>query len=162
MVLMNEGKGLCDGWRKQYYSQWLSGKTIGQLCSEYLYGMEWIWSYYTGKMDMICFNWCYSMGMPPLWGDILRHLRTRTGPSFPGTVAVRAEDITPVEQLCLVLPPDSWHLLQHAPRERQLLVRAPWLFPREFGFSTVGKRFFWECEAEIPVPSIAQVKVLLG
>ena len=161
MVLMNEGKGLCDGWRKQYYSQWLNGKSTTQLCGEYLYGMEWIWSYYTGKMDMICFNWCYSMGMPPLWGDILRHLRTRTGPAFPGTVTVRAEDITPVEQLCLVLPADSWHLLQHAPRERQLIVRAPWLFPREFGFSTVGKRFFWECEAEIPVPTILNVKALL-
>ncbi len=166
VALMNtgEGGGLRDGWRKQYYSQWLRGKTIGELCGEYLYGMEWIWSYYTGKMDQICFNWCYSMGMPPLWGDILHHLRKHriTIPrQFPGTIAVRAEDIRPVEQLCLVLPPDSWHLLDGAPRERQLIVRAPWLFPREFGFSTVGKRFFWECEAEIPVPTIVNVKALL-
>ena len=105
------------------------------------------------------------MGMPPLWSDILHHLRKNriTIPrQFPGTIALRAEDIRPVEQLCLVLPPDSWHLLDHAPRERQLIVRAPWLFPREFGFSTVGKRFFWECEAEIPVPTIVNVKALLA
>ena len=102
------------------------------------------------------------MGMPPLWADILSYLRKRGAPSFPGTIAVRAEDIRPVEQLCLVLPPDSWHLLDGAPRERQLIVRAPWLFPREFGFSTVGKRFFWECEAEIPVPTIVNVKALLA
>jgi len=161
-ILMNEGDNFfVDDWHSRYCNAWLGGKEVDQLCADYLYGMQWIWAYYTGKMDTVCFNWCYPVGMPPLWSDILCKLRSGGAPVFTGTVDVRAEDIQPVEQLCLVLPPDSWHLLAHAPRERQLLVRAPWLFPREFGFSTVGKRFFWECEAEIPVPSIAQVKVLL-
>jgi 5'-3' exonuclease len=160
LVCKEEEILLGDDWREQYCNAWLGGREKGQLCTEYLYGMQWIWAYYTGKMDTICFNWCYPVGMPPLWSDILRQLRGGA-PAFPGTAMLRAEDIRPTEQLCLVLPPDSWHLLDGAPRERQLLVRAPWLFPRKFGFSTVGKRFFWECEAEIPVPTIAQVKVLL-
>ncbi len=165
-AILMEGGDLVKGWRGRYYGRWLGGfANASRLCGDYLYGMEWIWSYYTGDMNQICYNWCYPSGMPPLWADILRHLRKHRGAiesHFPGAVAVRAEDILPVEQLCLVLPPDSWHLLDGASRERQLLVRAPWLFPRTFGFSTVGKRFFWECEAEIPVPTIQQVKMLLA
>ena len=102
----------------------------------------------------------YPLHMPPLWSDILGHLRTKRediAKQFPGMIQVRREDIRPVEQLCLVLPVDSWHLLEHASREKKLIVRAPWLFPRSFGFTSVGKRYFWECEADIPVPTIRQV-----
>jgi hypothetical protein len=37
-----------------------------------------------------------------------------------------------------------------------------WLFPTEFGFESVGKRWFWECEADIPIPSILEVKKILA
>jgi 5'-3' exonuclease len=161
---LNGRDGLVEGWRDIYRQRWLEGGR-NDLCATYLYGMEWIWAYYTGKLDMICYNWMYPLHMPPLWCDILTYLRThrrQTMTQFPGENPVRREDILPVEQLCLVLPADSWHLLEHASREKKLIVRAPWLFPRSFEFTSIGKRYFWECEAEIPVPSIRQVKMLLG
>jgi 5'-3' exonuclease len=161
----SDGKeGLVEGWKDIYRQRWLEGGRT-DLCATYLYGMEWIWSYYIGNSDKICYNWMYPLHMPPLWSDILGHLRTKRediAKQFPGMIQVRREDIRPVEQLCLVLPVDSWHLLEHASREKKLIVRAPWLFPRSFGFTSVGKRYFWECEADIPVPTIRQVKMLLG
>jgi 5'-3' exonuclease len=115
-----------------------------------------------GKMDQICFNWFYPEGLPPLWGDIVTHMHELKKPIiFPGEILVRREDIQPVEQLCLVLPLESWGLLPFGSCQRQLVERAPWLFPSSFGFGSVGKRYFWECEAEIPVPSIVEVKRIL-
>jgi len=195
-VLM-KGSVIRDNWRELYYKEWLGGEEVkGQLCEEYLYGIQWIWAYYTGKMDQVCFNWFYPGGLSPLWVDILnltrrlnslhsslrtrtgeclvrkavdddvlnltRHPRTPTIKCFPGEIKVRREDIQPVEQLCLVLPVDSWGLIPYGSRQRQLIEKAPWLFPSSFGFGSVGKRYFWECEAEIPVPSIAEVKAILG
>jgi hypothetical protein len=62
---------------------------------------------------------------------------------FPGTVQVRVTDIRPVEQLAAVLPLESWGLIPPC-AERSLPL--------------LGKRFFWECEAMIPIPSIMEIK----
>lgn len=156
------GKRLSPNWRTQYYQQWLGGDDNRRtLCANYIYGIQWIWSYYRGLNENICFNWFYSEGLPPLWSDLLNYIQKDIIGAFPGTVRIRREDIRPIEQLCLVLPLESWHLLG-SNREKELVQKAPWLFPESFGFSSVGKRFFWECEADIPVPSICEVKAILG
>ena len=158
-VLVNSG-GLRKDWKKIYYRKWLDGP-IDTFCQEYLYGMNWIWSYYTGKVDMVCFNWSYSWSMPPLWSTLAWYLRKWGAINFPGTIAIQKEGIRPIEQLALVLPLQSWFLLGRN-KERLLFEKAPWLFPKSFGFSSVGKRFFWECEPEIPVPTIVEVKYILA
>ena len=80
-ILIGNDYSFVDGWREQYCNTWLGGREKGQLCAEYLYGMQWIWAYYTGKMDIVCYNWCYPVGMPPLWDDILRRLHERGAPA---------------------------------------------------------------------------------
>ena len=80
---------------------------------------------------------------------------------FPGTVYVRGTDIRPVEQLAVVLPLESWGLLPPC-AERSVPLLAPYWFPSSFSFHSVGKRFFWECEAMIPIPSILEVKRVLS
>ena len=110
---------------------------------------------------MVCFNWSYSWSMPPLWSTLAWYLRKWGAINFPGTIAIQKEGIRPIEQLALVLPLQSWFLLGRN-KERLLFEKAPWLFPKSFGFSSVGKRFFWECEPEIPVPTIVEVKYILA
>jgi 5'-3' exonuclease len=68
--------------------------------------------------------------------------------------------IRPVEQLALVLPLSSWSLVPAGP-ERKLPYVAPHLFPESFGFDSIGKRYFWECESMIPLPSIQTVKEII-
>lgn len=163
-AILMEGRQLRPDWRGVYYRRWLGGiENKDKLCETYLYGIQWIWAYYLGKMNQICFNWCYPEYLSPLWGDIATHMRELKMPIvFPGLISVKREDIQPVEQLCLVLPVESWNLIPFGSPQRQLVEKAPWLFPSSFGFGSVGKRYFWECEAEIPVPSIAEVKAILG
>jgi 5'-3' exonuclease len=131
------------------------------ICETYLYGIQWIWAYYTGQNSSVCFNWYYPHSLPPLWEWICAYLIKHSLPAFPETVWVKAEDIRPVEQLTLVLPLESWSLIPPC-KEKQFPSLAPQFYPAAFSFESVGKRFFWECETQIPMPSIRELKAILA
>lgn len=152
-----KGDGLHHDWKKKYQTRFFPGHAQSSIVDEYLYGFQWIWAYYTGRMTEICFNWYYPFSLPPLWEWVREAVNQNALPDFPKTVRVRAEDIRPTEQLALVLPLESWSLIPPCP-ERQFPYVAPQFYPAAFSFDSVGKRFFWECEAEIPMPSIVELK----
>lgn len=164
-VLIN-GKQLTNNWREIYMTHFFNGlsfnkKDISAVCKEYLFGMQWIWAYYTGANEDVCFNWFYPFNLPPLWQwlrDYLQELKEL--PAFPEKVLVRASDIRPVEQLALVLPLESWSLIPEC-KERLLPQLAPQFYPSAFTFESTGKRYFWECESQIPLPSILEVKEII-
>jgi 5'-3' exonuclease len=160
-----EGRVLSPQWQEKYMTAFL-GQSYDKwgkhnICTEYLYGIQWIWAYYLGDSKKICFNWFYPYTLPPLWEWIRDFLTTNSLPTFPGTVYITASDIRPVEQLALVLPLKSWDLIPSC-REKKLPVIAPHLYPTSFSFDSVGKRFFWECESMIPIPSIMEIKALVS
>ena len=146
-------KQLCIGWQEKY-AQFLSGSKE-EICREYLLGIQWIWSYYTG--NDVCFNWYYPHNLPPLWEWICTYLSTHPIPTLE--IHIRGSDIKPVEQLALVLPLESWSLLPLS--LRCLPFFAPQYYPHTFSFESIGKRYFWECEPLIPIPSILEIKHIL-
>jgi len=148
------GPRLRGDWQLVYRKIFLQEADVKDTVRVYYEGLRWIWDYYRGKE--ICYNWYYPWTMPPLWSEIANGTGVNSVP-----VVVRGSDIQPVEQLCLVLPPASWDLIPSL-KHRGLLTKAPYLFPKGFRFSSVGRRFFWECEAEIPIPSIREVKAILN
>ena len=148
------GNRLRPDWRLVYRKIFLQEADVKDTVRVYYEGLRWIWDYYRGKE--ICYNWYYPWSVPPLWLEIANGTGVNSVP-----VVVRGSDIQPVEQLCLVLPPASWDLIPSA-KHRGLMAKAPYLYPKGFRFSSVGRRFFWECEAEIPIPSILDVKRILG
>jgi 5'-3' exonuclease len=159
-----QGNQLAPRWQMTYMTQFLKGlykkENMDLLSKEYLYGIQWIWSYYLGKKNNVCFDWFYPHSLPPLWSWIRDVLDTESLSSFPNKVYVTATDICPAEQLALVLPLSSWHLIPNS-KEKQLPLIAPYLFPSTFTFESVGKRYFWECEACIPIPTICDIKQLI-
>jgi 5'-3' exonuclease len=151
-----------DRWYVRYQKQFFPGQTTESVAEVYLYGLQWIWSYYTGRMENVCFNWYYPFSLPPLWSWVVSILQTGMY-LFPTTVQLKAHDIRPVEQLALVLPLESWSLIpSHAVKERKFPLLAPQFFPSSFGFESVGKRYFWECEAMIPLPSMVELKAIIS
>lgn len=165
-VLLESNRKLVDNWRQVYLMRFFPGfcsSDISAISKEYLYGIQWIWAYYTGRHEDICYDWCYTFTLPPLWSWVCAYLQQEDGlPAFPGDgKRIRAIDIQPVEQLALVLPLESWSLLPPCP-QRALPYLAPHLFPATFSFDTIGKRFFWECESMIPLPSIRTVKHIVS
>jgi len=151
--LLQDGH-LRSDWTKVYRDKFLEGTERVATCQVYMQGLHWIWNYYRGKE--ICYNWYYAWDLPPLWSELVEFKGSHEVP-----LVVKGSDILPVEQLCLVLPPASWHLIPTM-KHRTLMQKAPYLFPKSFHFESVGKRWFWECEAKIPIPSIYEVKVLLA
>ncbi len=154
---------------------------------QYINALEWIYNYYccSGLQEAVDFNWMYPYSTAPLFGAVSAIF---TGFSAPFDNSVRVSGLCPVakptvtepqldsvqdsvrvlmakptvtEQLAIVLPPASWYLIPKCP-ERQLLVKAPYLFPKgELKYYSFGKRFTWECEAHIPIPTISDVRSIL-
>jgi 5'-3' exonuclease len=152
---------LISNWREKYLQVFFSEK-VSKICKEYLYGIQWIWAYYTGDWNKICFNWFYPYNLPPLWSSLYTCMTDGDGLcEFPATIYIRAADISPVEQLTLVLPIESWNLLP-ACTEREFPYLAPQYFPSQFGFESIGKRYFWECESLIPLPTILELKHIIS
>ena len=153
--ILLEKRKLCTNWQEKYMT-FFHGFDIHRICKEYLYGIQWIWSYYTGQE--VCFNWYYPHSVPPLWEWIYSYLHTNPLPLQD--VLLKATDITPVEQLTLVLPLESWSLVPPC-TERILPFIAPHYYPATFTFESVGKRYFWECEAMIPMPNMLEIKEIV-
>lgn len=149
-----------DDWRSVYRRS-LQGSEGMDGIRTYLQGLGWIWDYYRGVP--VCYNWYFPWSVPPLWSDLGKGLTENPGYVKAVPIVVGAADILTAEQLCLVLPPSSWNLIPSvASKQRRFMTVAPWYFPSEFEFCSIGRRFFWECEPKIPIPSIQEVKALLS
>lgn len=162
-ILVERDGSLKTDWHSLYLTRFFPGivytsKNIQKVCEEYLYGIQWTWAYYTGQTERVCYDWYYPHTLPPLWTWLSSYPSSL--PVLSGSVRLSAEDIDPQEQLGLVLPPKSWGFIRN-PRIRQLRRLLPHYFPTDFEFESVGKRYFWECEAILPVPSLSEIKTVL-
>ena len=154
---LSQIEDLRGDWVARYTK--LAGPSM-ESCKEYINGIKWIWSYYTGKS--VCYNWYYPYVLPPLWSALVMYLNSHTmclQSEMP--ICVRIEELRPVEQLVLVLPLESWSLIPACPEKRISMI-APQFFPSTFEFESVGKRFFWECEAMIPILTVMELKALIS
>ena len=109
--------------------------------------------YYTGnkKIDMY---WYYPWYLPPLFKDIMGvpFVRPKSDPA--------PNEITPIGQLIMVLPIESYALLPTW--ARGLPYERPEFYPSTWTFFSCGRRQLWECEPMIPMLpwSIVKKKVL--
>lgn len=151
-----------DVYAKAFFPGW-GARDVPEICREYVSGLQWIWSYYMTDKDAVCYNWYYPHSLPPLWTWLAAMKGSEVEEAWKvrrETAVIRATDIRPVEQLALVLPVSSWSLIP-SEEVRSFPLRAPYYFPTEFELDSVGKRFFWECEPKIPIPSIFELKQIL-
>jgi len=128
---------LAKNWKDIY-----ARHTPEEAIPEYLYGIQWIVDYYSGKpVDTM---WFYPWHLPPLWADLVSATPSiKKGDNY-------IKPLEPQEQLSLVLPMDSWHLLRDR-KLRRAPVLLPQFWPIRFGFISLGKSWMWECEADIPI-----------
>jgi 5'-3' exonuclease len=158
--------GLIDNWQEIYHKEFISSTDpIQTICMNYLDGIVWNWLYYIGQYQRICYNWYYPHRLPPLWNwldaSMIHHYKEYRTSEHSGTVQfniqVMESDIKTTEQLTIVLPLESWYLIPQC-MERQFPLYAPQFYPDRFGFDSVGKLFFWECESLIPIPTIIELR----
>jgi 5'-3' exonuclease len=147
--------GLISGWEEVYKQKWLHGAGAEQVVGEYLRGLQWIIDYYLGRP--VSYSWYFPWNVPPLWKDVVANLEVDRDITAPP----ETKPVAPQEQLAMVLPMDSWWLLRE-PRLRSLPARLPAYWPRQFGFFSVGRRWLWECEAQLPILTPERLDVALG
>jgi 5'-3' exoribonuclease 2 len=149
------GATLTTDWRETYYTRWLRGAGAEQAVDEFKRGLQWIMDYYQGKP--VSYSWYFPWNLPPLWGDLHAGLLAASGGLKAAPVSA---PVAPQEQLAMVLPMSSWGLVRRADL-RALPGKAPAFWPTRFGFFSAGKRWMWECEAEVPIISVERLRGLL-
>lgn len=131
-------------WKEVYHTKWMSDININLACSYYIYGIQWVYDYYTAQRLVDLF-WMYPSSLPPLWSDLYQF---RNKECIIEKLS-RSDALQPHEQLALVLPLSSWLLLRDK-KLRELPTQYPQFWCKEFSFFSVGRRMLWECEANIP------------
>jgi len=152
--LTHEGK-LKDSWRDEYWKfihPLIKPQDMNRICHEYIKGFSWILDYYRGRQ--VNRSWMFPAWIPPLWSDLAKFTGELLKDTSPGITPL------PQEQLAMVLPLESWGLIRD-PRLRRLPHLAPQMWPRKFGFISLGRKWLWECEALIPVLTASRLRDIL-
>lgn len=154
--------GLVADWRKIYREKWLRGASVERTCELYFQGLQWILDYYLGRP--VSYSWYYPWFVPPLWSELLREANKAAAAAAAANLLPPppppSSPVAPQEQLAMVLPMGSWWLVR-SPQLRALPSRAPAYWPTSFGFFSAGKRWMWECEAEVPILCVERIRALL-
>jgi 5'-3' exonuclease len=135
-----------DGWEEKYYTKFLNNNKSESL-TQYLKGLQWILDYYNGVK--IEFDWYYPYMYTPLWKDVYNCIDSLNNKRF---IYEHTEPITPEQQLMLVLPPESYHLNPNV-QYRNFPTQYPQYYPVKFDVHSLGKKYIYECETNIPIIS---------
>ena len=142
-------------WRDKYWN-WIHPHWTEEhkdyICAEYLKGFQGILDYYQGIF--VNKSWMFPAWIPPLWSDLASYVKE--------VGAIDLEDVSPEpqEQLAMVLPLESWGLIR-SNNLRRLPTLSPQMWPLNFGFFSLGRRWLWECEARIPVLTAGRLREIL-
>jgi 5'-3' exonuclease len=157
-----DGERLVADWQSVYARvalgslEGLEAHYLEDSARQYIHALEWTYNYYCKGTDSVSFMYMYNYPTAPLFEAVAAVFN---GFDLP---AIAADERRPTahEQLALVLPSRSYWLIPKC-KERKLFAAAPQLFPSEWQYYSFGKRFFWECEPEIPIPTIQELRELL-
>lgn len=137
-----------NGWQKRYYKALFNVDDDElrkkQICTNYLEGLEWTMKYYTvGCPD---WRWTYKYSYPPLLEDLLKYI-----PYFETTfVEPQPKNaVTPLVQLCYVLPKPSLRLLPEDLYDALIKEHDAW-YRTDYEFVWAYCKFFWESHVEFP------------
>jgi 5'-3' exonuclease len=160
-ALLSSGeKALDESWREVYWENiypYVNGEAKDHICAEYLRGFQWILDYYQGRP--VNMSWMFPAWIPPLWSDLFGFCERRG--DFLPVIEIAETRPLPQEQLAMVLPLESWGLVRDS-KLRRLPVQMPQMWPRKFGFFSLGRKWLWECEARIPVITAGRLREEIG
>lgn len=145
--------GMMDGWKETYYSTFLINNKE-RVLKEYVYGLQWILDYYVG--NPIDIDWYFPWMTTPFFEDVVQYLH-KADPEIQYTIN---EYIEPEQQLALVLPVQSYNLIENK-LYKEFPKLYPQFYPTTFGFHSLGKKWFYECESNIPAFSTRFLRSVL-
>jgi 5'-3' exonuclease len=153
------GVGVNSNYRNNYYKHYFDvnddelEEFVEKLVKHYLRGVKWVSQYYFHKI--IDWDWYYSYDYPPFITDIAKYMCNMNNITFKET-----KPMTPLEQLLIILPPQSKYLL---PKEFVRLTNNPnsslaHLYPIDFEIDFLYKHRYWEGIPKLPPLEIKLVR----
>lgn len=153
-------------WRDRYYQKLFDINNpndsenryeIDKICHLYLEGIFWNFHYY--NYGCISYEWCYPYAYPPTFNDLYNYM-DRFISDINLLDIPKARPVKPFEQLLMVLPQQSSHLL---PREygRLMLDENSDIieyYPSRYEIETTNKYYLWECSPKLPYVITQNIK----
>lgn len=152
-------------WKATYYHTLLQImpsdiKAMDALCENFLQGIQWNVDYYFN--NKFSHDWYYRYPLAPFVADIIRYMSKLNNDSLPSIPKLNLT-MTPVEQLMVVLPHHSQHLLPAnvIPIVSDVSSGVTHLYPTNFQVITLCKTQLWECIPILPAIEVHKVKAAL-
>jgi 5'-3' exoribonuclease 1 len=150
-----------SGWEIRYYKTLFNVDITEELCEEicknYLEGLEWTMKYYTvGCAD---WRWCYKYSYPPLLADLVRFFPDKNEFQFINNL--RPRPVSPLVQLCYVLPKQSLTLLPEKLYSSLMAEHDNW-YKTDCDFKWAYCRYFWEAHVQLPDIDIDELEKFVG
>lgn len=146
-------------WQYRYYKALfkvnIDDERRKQISVNYLEGLEWTMKYYTTSCSD--WRWCYKYNYPPLLEDLYKYI-----PSFDNQFLkiVEPSPVSPMVQLCYVLPKPSLSLLP--PNLHKILMeKHEHMYKTECEFIWSYCRYFWECHVDLPDIDIDELEQIV-
>ena len=145
---------LVENWRDLYDEKAFFGMNAEKVANHYFESLAWTLAYYSGTY--VDTHWYFPWPLPPRFETLSKVLATRTSLTLPHTGRT---PLKPLEQLAMVLPQSSFHLL---PAEYAELIKAyPQYWPVSWESYSFGRRFLWECEPLIPLVPPERIQTMI-
>lgn len=149
-----------EGWRESYYKYYFniikvnsSKENISQICSTYVEGLQWNVKYYFDKCPS--WKWFYPYRAAPILRDLCQYFNNRIYEVDFGI----SEPYNPIEQLCLVIPKYSSHLLPEN-ISKLLMSDNPTIalyYPDKYNLDLLNNYWFHECDPILPILNDGEV-----
>ncbi len=135
-------------WMNNYYNYYfdikninLSQTNINEICSNYVEGLQWNIKYYLE--DCPSYTWYYKYRAAPCMRELTRFLISRV---YPAQFDLNRE-YTPLEQLSIVLPPQSSHLwCDNFKKEVEIDYRLKSFYPINFELDLQNNGMLYQCD----------------
>lgn len=146
-------------WRSQYYKYYFdinnvtkSSKFLEEISKKYTEGLEWVLHYYiTGCID---WKWYYPYKAAPCLRELSIYYSNRIYP----TEFSDSKPYNPLEQLILVIPQNSFHLLPELYSKCILNnIDLYHFYPDDFDVDIEKKLWFHECNPILPIIDDSQI-----
>ena len=137
-----------NNWMNNYYNYYfnikniyLSKTNIDEICTNYIEGLQWNIKYYLEECPS--YTWYYKYRAAPCMRELTRFLISRV---YPAQFDLD-RDYTPLEQLSIVLPPQSSHLWCNSfKKEIETDYRLKSFYPINFELDLQNNGMLYQCD----------------
>ena len=153
-----------DTWKERYYQTLFPGiifefkddlysdPKVKHICINYLEGLEWTMKYYT--TGCVNWRWSYQYSYPPLFSELIHYIPLFEREFVPN---VKVNPVSPLVQLCYVLPHHSLKLLPNELYELLMKKYSHW-YKTDCEFIWAFCRYFWESHVQLPEIKIDELE----